>query len=170
MTTLDFVILVLLGGFTLFGLWFGVIHMIGSFVGLILGAYAAGHYYEAFGTWIAGLTGGNVNFWRLASVFIVYVLVNRLVGLLFWLLEKAFNFIAVIPFLKTFNRLLGAGLGLIEGTFVIGLGVWFAARFPFNVGFTDALQASSIARAVLGVGSVLAPLLPEAVRLLKSVI
>ncbi len=170
MTTVDFVILVLLGGFTLFGLWFGVIHMIGSFVALVLGAYAAGHYYEAFAQWIAGLTGGNLNFWRLASVFIVYVLVNRLVGLLFWLAEKIFNFVAVIPFLKSFNRLLGAALGLIEGTFVVGLGVWFAARFPFSPSFTAALQGSPIAHAVLGVGSVLAPLLPAAARLLKSVI
>lgn len=170
MSYVDLAILVLLGGFTLFGLWFGVIHMVGSIVGLVAGAVVSGWYYDPVAHWFAGWLGGSLNFWRFVSVFIVYVLVNRAVGLIFWIIEKIFKFISVIPFLKTFNRLLGAGLGLIEGTFVCGLAVWFAARLPFSASFTAALTASPMAKALVGVGAVLAPLLPQAARALQTVL
>ncbi|OGL73795.1 hypothetical protein A3C96_03830 [Candidatus Uhrbacteria bacterium RIFCSPHIGHO2_02_FULL_60_10] len=170
MSTVDFVILVLLGGFVLSGLWFGLIHMIGSIVGLFAGAFVASRFYEPAAQVLVPFLGGNLNLARLVGFFLVFVLATRLCGLGFWLLEKAYNFFAVIPGMKLMNRFLGAIFGLIEGTFVIGLAVFFASRFPYSEAFTTALQGSALARPVLAVGSLLAPLLPAALKAAQTVL
>jgi uncharacterized membrane protein required for colicin V production len=106
---------------------------------------------------------------NLLAFFGLFILVNRLVGFLFYIIEKIFGLIAILPFLKTFNRLLGAALGLVEGTLVIGLAIYFAGRFPFSSWFETMLTGSLLARPFNTVGSVLAPLLPDAVRALRTI-
>lgn len=170
MNVLDIVLLVILAGFILSGFFAGIIHMIGSLVGLLVGAWAAGHYYGVLAGWIAPLVGGNANLASIIAFFVVFVVVNRLFGLVVFIVDKIFKIIAIIPFLKTFNRLLGAGLGLIEGTLVLGLAVYFASRFSFAAAFEAALRGSEIAKALYNIGLILAPLLPEAVRAIKSVL
>ncbi|MEY4745348.1 MAG: hypothetical protein RL272_1293 [Candidatus Parcubacteria bacterium] len=168
MNIVDVSLLVALGGFILYGFWFGIIHMVGSLLGVLVGAIAAGRLYVPAAHWIAPYVGGNDNLAKVIGFFVIFVLVNKLVGLAFWVVEKIFKFISVIPFLKTFNRLLGAALGLLEGTLVLGLAVYFASRFPIGAEFDALLGASSIAHALLPVGSILAPLLPLAVRAAQS--
>jgi len=169
MNVVDISLLVLLGGFVLYGLWFGIIHMIGSLVGVIFGAIAAGRLYAPVGEWLTPLIGGNANLGKIIAFFLVFIVVTKLVGLIFWIVEKIYKFIAVIPFMKSFNRLLGAAFGLIEGTLVLGLGVYFASRFPVSAVSEMWLRDSAVANALLPVGKILAPLLPLAVRALQSV-
>ena len=45
MSTFDIVLLVIIGGFGLFGLWFGIVHTLGSLLGTALGIFLASHYY-----------------------------------------------------------------------------------------------------------------------------
>ncbi len=168
MNIIDISLLVLLGGFVLYGFWFGIIHLIGSIVGLIVGAIVSGRMYGPVGAWLTPYVGGNANLGRVIAFFLVFVLVSKLVGLLFWIVEKIFKFISIIPFMKTFNRLLGAAFGLLEGTLALGLAVYFASRFPISEATEAALQGSKVAHALLPVGSILAPLLPLAVRAAQS--
>lgn len=170
MNVVDITLLVLLGGFVLAGFWFGIIHMVGSLIGLIAGALIAGWFYAPFTGLLTGYVGGNQNLAKIIAFVILFILTTRLVGLAFWTIEKIFRFISIIPLLKTFNRLLGAALGLLEGTLTIGLGVYFAARFPATAAFEMLLRDSSMARAFAAVGALLAPLLPAAVRAVRSVI
>jgi uncharacterized membrane protein required for colicin V production len=170
MNVVDISILVALGGFVLAGFWFGAIHMVGSVVGVIVGAVVAGQFHGALAGAISGLVGGNENLAKLIAFAILFILATRIVGLAFWVIEKIFKFIAIIPFLKTFNRLVGAALGLIEGTLAIGLVVWFAAHYPATAAFGDLLATSSVAKGFYPVGALLSPLLPLAVRAAQSVI
>lgn len=170
MTIIDISLLVLLGGFILAGFWFGVIHMIGSLLGLVFGALIAGRYYAGAASWAAPFLGGNTNLAGILMFFLIFVLVNRLVGVLFLVVDKVFKIVAIIPFLKTFNRLLGALFGLIEGTLVLGLAVYFAGRLPVNASFELALRASQVAKALNVIGTLLAPLLPKALQALQSVL
>jgi membrane protein required for colicin V production len=170
MNTADLVLLVVLGGFILSGFWFGIIHMIGSLVGLVVGAWAAGHYFDALARFVAPWMGGNINLARIIAFFFIFVLVNRLFGIIVFLAEKVFKIIAIIPFLKTFNRLLGAAFGLIEGTLVLGLAVFFASRYTFTAAFAATLHGSQLAKSLNTVGAILAPLLPQAVRAIQSAI
>lgn len=170
MNTVDLVLLIVLGGFIVSGFWFGIIHMVGSLVGLVVGAWAAGHYFQALANMVTPWLGGNANLARILAFFFIFVLVNRLFGVIVWLAEKVFKIIAIIPFLKTFNRLLGAIFGLIEGTLVLGLAVFFSSRFAFTAAFAAALQGSQLAKSLYAVGAILAPLLPQAVRAIQSAI
>lgn len=169
MTIVDVILLTALGGFVLAGLWFGVIHMIGSVVGLVLGAFVAGRFYGQVAEWLTPLAGGNVNLAKVIAFFLLFVLVTRLVGLLFHVIEKIFRIVAIIPFLKTFNRLLGAAFGLIEGTLALGLLIHFAGKFPISSAFGAMLGDSQTARALNAVGKLLAPLLPKAVQAIRSI-
>lgn len=170
MSTVDIALIVLLGGFVLTGFWFGIVHMVGSIAGLALGAILAGKYYDVVANAIAPYLGNNANLGRVIGFFLVFVIINRLFGFLLHLLDKAIDFFAVIPFFKTFNRLLGAALGFIEGTLVLGLAVYFASRFSWSPAFAQQLQTSSLARAFVTVGAILIPLLPQALRALQSVL
>ncbi|MFH2062625.1 MAG: CvpA family protein [bacterium] len=170
MNVVDLVLLIVLGGFMLYGLWFGIIHMVGSLAGFVVGAFVAGRLYGQVGEVILPLTGGNRNLADVIAFFALFILLTRLVGLVFNLLEKVFNVVAVLPFLKTFNRLLGAIFGLLEGALVLGLAVYFAARFPITPAFVTALADSTLAGGLNLVGLALSPLLPQAVQALDSVL
>ncbi len=170
MNVVDIVLLVVLASFILSGFWFGIIHMVGSLVGLLVGAWAAGHYYDVLAQWGAPWINGNVNLARVIAFFVIFIVVNHLFGIIVSIAEKIFKIIAVIPFLKTFNRLLGAAFGLIEGTLVLGLAVFFASRFPFTAAFEAALRGSELAKALYNVGLILSPLLPQTVRVIQSVL
>lgn len=168
MNVVDITLLVLLGGFALYGLWFGIIHMIGSVVGVIVGALVAGRAYVPVAEWLRPHISSE-NLAKIVAFFLVFVVVNKLVGIVFWFIEKIYKFVAVIPFMKTFNRLLGAAFGLLEGTLVLGLMVYFASRFPVSARSEIWLHDSVVANALLPIGKILAPLLPLAVRALRSV-
>ena len=170
MNIVDMSLLVALGGFILYGFWFGIIHMVGALLGVVVGAIAAGRLYAPVAHWLAPFVGNNANLAKIIGFTIVFILVNKLVSLAFWIVEKIFKFISIIPFLKTFNRLLGAVLGLLEGTLALGLGVYFASRFPATASFEMLLRGSQMAHAFAAVGAILAPLLPAAVRAVQSVI
>src|SRR5690606_32344673 len=103
------------------GFWFGLIHMVGSFVSIVVAAVISGNYFEFVAEKLSFLFGGRDNLGRVVTFILLFLLVTRLVGFVFWLINKLFNLIAVLPFLKTFNRLGGALLGLIEGVVLMSL-------------------------------------------------
>lgn len=170
MNTVDIALLVILAAFILAGFWLGIIHMIGSFLGVFVGIWAAGHYYGQMAALLQACGLDNANLAKALGFVITFILVNRLFGLVVFIIDKTFKFIAIIPFLKTFNRLLGAALGLVEGTVVLALGVWFVGRFPFSNALIPRLQDSELAGALNAVGGILTWLLPEALRAMRSVI
>lgn len=170
MTLIDLTLLVILGGFVLAGFWFGLIHMAGTLVGLIVGPILAGRFYLPFAAWLDTFVDWNENLLRVIAFILLFTIVNRAIGLVVLFAEKAYKIIAVIPFMTTFNRLLGAALGLIEGVFVLGLAVYVMARYPFTAEFGAKLAASAFAVTLNTIGSILAPLLPAALRALQSVI
>jgi uncharacterized membrane protein required for colicin V production len=169
MTILDLILGLLVLAFVLAGLWFGLIHSLGAVVGTIVGVMVAGHYAVPWGAAAKGFFLGNENLARVVIFFVVMVLVNRLIGVVFWVIEKIFKFIAVIPFMKTFEKLLGGVLGFVEGVIVVGGALYVAARFPVSAGFASALAASKFGLWLVQVFGLFAPLLPDIIKNIKSV-
>ncbi|MFA5359094.1 MAG: CvpA family protein [Patescibacteria group bacterium] len=169
MAIFDLVLLILLGGFVLFGLWFGFIHALGSLVGIAAGAFIAGHYYLGLASW-GSFIWGDGDLGKVISFVIILIFVNRLVGLVFYFFDRMFEFVTFIPFLSGINRLAGGLLGFLEGAFTLGLVLFFIARYPINEWLTLQLQNSSITPWFVTMAKFLAPLLPELLRQLKSVI
>lgn len=170
LSILDLILLLILFLFIAFGFAMGLVQTIGAILGVIVGAWAAGLFYEPFGVWLEPILLGNTALARIVAFIIIFVLINRLVGLLFWIINKIFKLFTIIPFTKSLNRLLGALLGFVEGTLVLGLILYFVSRFAFTDWIIDVLVASKVAMWLVWVASILAPLLPELLRQIKSVI
>jgi uncharacterized membrane protein required for colicin V production len=169
MTIFDVILLIILGGFVMFGLWFGLIHTLGAIIGTFAGAFFAGLWYDGLGAWLESIFG-HPNLMRIFAFIFIFILANRLIGFAFYVLDKIFNFMTIIPFLKTINRLLGGILGFFEGVLVVGLSLFIIARFPLSDWFTTVLQASTVAPWFIGISKILQLMLPELLKQIQSVI
>jgi len=120
MNWLDIVIAVILVVSVIAGLRAGLIRMVVSLAGILLGVFLAGRYYQALGerlTFISSDKGASI-----AAYVLILVLVIVVAGLIAWLLSKAISAIA----LGWLNRVGGAVLGLFSTAVFIGavLAVW----------------------------------------------
>lgn len=170
MTPLDIGLLTALGLFVLAGLWFGVVHMLGALIGAVVGAILAGRWYVGLAALIVPWIGGNQNLANIIAFVFLFLLITRLFGVLMWAVEKLFKIITIIPFVKTFDRLLGMALGLVEGLFFLGMAVHFSSKFPYSFGFTAMMEDSIVAQTLNIVGKIFSILLPAAVRHVTSVL
>ena len=168
---IDVILVALLGFFIAYGLFYGLIRTFGIFAGVILGAIIASRTYLLVAGWIEPVFFGYNNLGKVLTFLILFTLINRLVGFLFYLLDKAFNIISIIPFLKTFNRLGGAVMGFVTGSLALGLMIYVTSRYSFLTHwFGQLLTDSQIAPFMLKVNNLLLPLLPEFLKKLQSLI
>lgn len=177
MSTFDIVLLVLVGVFAVNGLFKGLIKLLGNIAGLIVGAYVASHFYLNFYAWFStwgwlkNWANDHENFAKILAFIILFALVTRLTAFLFLIIEKIFNFIAVIPGSKYINNLLGAALGLLEGSLSVGLIIYVISRYTLVSNFFGAQLADSVvAPLLLKVVNIILPVLPEALKALKAII
>ncbi len=170
MSLFDIVLLIIIGGFALFGLWFGLVRTLGSLIGSIVGIYVASRYYELFANWVINFTGWSQNYVKTIVFIASFLIITRLVGFVFWLIEKVFSIVTRLPFLHGLDKILGMVLGAIEGVVVVGVSLYFIARFPISAVFMDGLATSKIAPPLVKIASILIPLFPEALRMLRSTV
>lgn len=170
MSIFDIVLICIISGFALFGLWFGLIHTLGSLIGTIFGVYLASHYYLPLAEWLIRVTGWGENVSKVIIFTIAFLIINRLVGFIFWMIDKILSFFTSLPFISAINRLLGLLFGLFEGLLVVGVIFYFIARFPLGDQFMSMFAASKIAPLTVRLASVLWPLLPEAIKALRSTV
>lgn len=161
---LDLILLLILFLFIAFGFVLGLIQTIGSLVGLVVGAWLAGLYYQPFAGWIQTLLPGHGGLANIIAFMLIFTIVNRLVGLLFYVLNKIFNIISIIPFTKSINRLLGALLGCLEGSLFIGISLLFIGHYSFSQWFSGILSASPLAGWFMSMAGFITPLLPATLR------
>lgn len=129
MPIIDLVLLFIWAGFVFYGLFFGLIRTLGSLLAVVAGAWAASLFYlnlfNVIQSWFFGLD----NLGKIVCFIIVFTLANRIIGLVFSILDKAFNIFSIIPFLKTINRIGGAILGFFEGALVLGILVYLGVEY-----------------------------------------
>ncbi len=164
----DVTLLTIIAGFGLFGLWFGLIHTIGSLIGTLLGAFLAGRYYEPMADWLAGVTGWEGNVPEVVMFIVAFIVINRLVGFAFWIIDRMFKVVTILPFMNSLNRILGAIAGVFEGVITLGLILYFIERFPLSEKVMEMMATSVVSPILVTVAGVLLPLLPEALKALQS--
>jgi hypothetical protein len=99
------------------------------------------------------------------------IVVNRLVSLLFSLIQKVYDILSIIPFLKTINKFAGGILGLTKGTLSLGSIIYVTSRYSIvNTFLGDQLTSSRVAPLLNRAIGIITPLFPEALRILKSLI
>ncbi len=113
------------------------------------GAYFAGKYAGYFGdaAWI-----------KFTSFAMIFLLANRLTALVFYLLDKFFNFVAIIPGLKSINRLAGGLAGLAEGVIILSILLYVAQRLDFMPFVKEAFAQSQFAAPLANIGQIFLPL------------
>jgi uncharacterized membrane protein required for colicin V production len=164
---IDLVLVLIVGMFVFFGLFFGLIHTLGSVVGTILGVVLGTRLidpvFDKFGFLFGGGGAGKV-----ILFIILFLLISRLVGLGFWMIEKVFGLLAWFPFASTINRLLGGLLGFVEGVLVVGVCLFFAMQYLPDTAVKAGLEASFIAKYLLALAAAIQVLFPEGVRITMS--
>lgn len=148
--------------FTSFGWMAGAIHAVGSVVGTVAGAYVATHYNNSITEWLLTQVNFPVGTAHVLVFFSTFFVVNRLVGMVFWMLDKSLNIMRSIPFLNSINHFLGGLAGFLEGALVLGLGIAYLSAFPFGEGMKHFFEGSTVAPWLVDMAAVLFPLLPEA--------
>jgi len=169
MTIFDLILILIIFGFVWFGFWYGLIYEVGGILGIIFGVLLASRWYNVLAEKILFLFGGNINLARIICFLVLFVIIWRLIHLLFKLLDRIVNFLTFIPFLKTINRLGGAILGFFEGAFILGLILFFISRFPVGK-IADWIANSDFARLLIRIAKILWPLLPLTLKQVKSII
>ncbi len=170
MTLVDIVLLIIIGGFAMFGFWFGLIHTLGSLLGTAVGAFFATRWYEPMVEWIVDITGWSENVSAVLSFVITFVVINRLVGFLFSMGERFFKRFTSLPFIVSIDRFLGLLLGIFEGLVTLGIIFLFIDKFPINETLIDLLGASKVLPHTINAADILLPLIPEGIKELESTI
>ncbi|OJI07879.1 hypothetical protein BK004_00355 [bacterium CG10_46_32] len=172
MLLIDYILLGMVGWSTFWGFKKGLIQSVGGLVGLIGAVVLASRYYEPVAEWIAPIIGfeHNLNLARMIAFVALLIAVNYIVSFIVSLVERLYSSIAVLPFMQFGNRLLGAALGLLQSSILIGLVLYFAARFPFG-GIVEAFfTGSRVAPILLHIAGIVQPLLPDAIKQIQSLI
>ena len=167
----DTILLIILAGFVFYGLFFGLIRAVGSLAGVIAGAWLASIFYVDAFELAENLFFGHDTLGKVVTFIVLFTIINRLVCFAFSILDKTYNIISIIPFLKTINRLGGAVFGFLEGGIVVGLVLYITAN-NFLVGglISKLLEGSKVAPFLVGFIDALKPLLPGMLDKLKPLI
>ncbi len=171
MTIFDAILLIIWAGFVFYGFFYGLIRYIGLFFGVIIGIFVAIRTYTLLFDYIELIFIGFTGVGHVVSFIIVFGLVNNVVLFGFIVLDKIFKLVSIIPFLKTFNRLGGALLGLFLGASVLGVILYVSSRH-FIVGqlFGDVIYNSQIAPILIKFSAIYTPLFPEAIEMMRTII
>jgi len=129
MTIFDTVLLLFWAGFVFYGLFFGLIRVVGSIAGVIVGAIGTYYFYLDFYNLIKAWFFGLDNIGKIVSAILLFGIINKVVGLIFAIVDKTYNIISILPFLKSINRIGGAILGLLQGGLVLGLLLYILSRY-----------------------------------------
>lgn len=170
MSTFDIILIVILAGFGLFGLWFGLVHTLGSLLGTALGVYLSVRFYAGVAQWLIDVTGWSENVCKVVVFIAMFFIISRLMGLAFWLVERILRVFIGLPFIRSIDRLLGLIFGLLEGGVALGFIFYFIARFPVGDWFMGMVSRSMVVPYVAKLANIVMPLVPEAVRILKSTV
>jgi len=169
LTLFDVVLLVALGGFVMFGAWFGLFHTLGSLFGTVAGTFFGGIGISIVGPLMHAIFGDS-QWVDVITFMVIFAVFSRLVGFGFYVLDKSFSIMTKLPFLSSADRILGAVVGFFEGILVIGMILYVASKYDLGYSATYALQSSTVAPWFVNVSWILQPLLPRAINELRSII
>ena len=166
MSVFDIVLLGIILSFGLFGLWFGLISTMGALVGTVLGVFFASRIYVFPADWLVSITHWSGNFPKVATFIICFLIINRLVGLGFHILDKMLFRITSLPYINGLNKILGFIFGIFEGILVTGVIFYVIDRYPLWQSFMDQAAASKVVTVCEGIASFLWPLLPAVMKIM----
>ena len=169
-TIVDLILIVAVIVFVLIGFFMGLIQAVGAIIGVVLGAWLAGQNYLTLADWLKPYLFNNVTITKIVAFMLIFAIVNRLVALIFWIVNKIFKIASFIPFLGSINRLAGAILGLVEGVLIVGLSIYVIAKFSADITWlVNPINSSKVAHFLVYLTGFLASLLPDTISTISSI-
>jgi len=165
MITLDFILLGIIIIWAILGFRRGFLSTLGSLVGIILAILIASRFYPIVGDWFGGTNVSNI-----VAFVMLFGIITKLISIVFWILGKVFEVITVLPFISSFDKILGLVLGFAQGIFMLSAILYFFSKYPLNDWLTNQMGHSIVSATLLKMAVILIPLFPEAIKKLKSVI
>ena len=154
----DIILLVILAYFVYRGARAGFIMTIAWFIGIVGGAWVAGHYYSNLAQIIIERIGVSVMTAIVVSFIVLYIAANIVISIIARIITMVFR---LIPLATTTNRLIGAFVGLLEGALFIGLILWVMSLFPIQTAWAKSLDQSQVAKYFIATSKYVQPLLPK---------
>lgn len=151
MNLLDIVILVLLAGFVLKGLWRGLLRELCSLCGLFGGVFLALSYHAP----LAELLMENVDWPAQLCVVIAFVALLLLTVIFFGLLGFLLSRFIKLLFLGGFNRVAGGLFGLVQGALLLTLVLYGLSLSPLPPPFKGYFQKSQLTPPLVRFGDTL---------------
>ncbi|MFA6485873.1 MAG: CvpA family protein [Candidatus Magasanikbacteria bacterium] len=170
MSYFDIALIVIIAGFGFYGLWRGIVYVLISLAGLVASLYLAVRYYDVGAAWLMSITGWQANFSKVIIFVISFIVINRLVVLIFWFINKALTAITHLPIIRGLDRLAGFLFGVVEGALTLGVIFYFIARFPLGESFMGWMSSSIIVPHTVTMAGVFLPLIPDALKTIRSTI
>ncbi len=166
MTLFDLILFLIVFGFVWFGFSNGFVQAVGGIISLVIALFIASRWYDLIAVRILPFIGDNMNLARILGFIAVFVVARVLMFLLVKVLDKVFS----LPVLNVFNKIGGAVFGLLEGALAVGILLYLSTKFPLGSKWATLLKTSSIAPSLIGFGKTLTPLIPEALKEIKSLL
>ncbi len=155
MTNVDLVIIVVVGLFTIFGMYWGIIRQVLAVVGLVVGLMLAGQYGSEVAVWLGSfITDPNL------AQSVGFILVLLTVSSVSSLIASLLHSLAGLVFLGWLDHLLGGILGLVQGVLAVAAVLIVLVVFPVDP-YSGWLRSSLLAGWVLRLGEPLTLLLPD---------
>ncbi|HTW96348.1 MAG TPA: CvpA family protein [Candidatus Methylomirabilis sp.] len=171
MNGLDLVLIIILAIWTWRGLSTGLIKAVGAFLGIVAGAFLASHFYLALFAVSQSWFGGYDNIGKVLCFVFIFIVTSWAVHFLFLLIDKTYNLLAIIPFLKSINRLAGGILALLVASLVLGLLLYVTAKYvPAGSMVGDWLTQSKVTPILLAIAQIFLPVLAGGLKDIKSLI
>ena len=164
MIILDWVIIIIIIAFAAAGFFAGFIYEIGSFIGIIVGVWLAG----IFSPGLAESLGGGALWAHVLWFVILFIVISKLISAVFWVINKVFRLVAIIPGLKFFNRAGGAIFGILEGAFYLGIIAYVIKASGVSDLMYTWINESVLAGPLFAFGKLLSPLIPEVLKVIIS--
>ena len=169
MTIFDIILLVLLGSFVMYGLWFGTIHTLGSLIGTLVGTLVASWLHAFVAGYLTLILPDSANVYLVTYLLIIFI-ISRLVKFLFSIAGLATSLVTHLPFLSQIDKVIGGALGFVMGIFVLGLGLVVLGNYSLPYLYIEDFQLSRVGTWIITVSSLLIPLLPRSLQEVKTLI
>ncbi len=171
MSLLNIIMLLTVLGFAGAGFSRGFVRTLASLIGMVFAVIVTAQLYVPITAWLLP-DAWTSKFWVQTVAFLILLsIASKLIGLLVGVIGRAFEVIAAIPFVKTFDRLLGITFGLIEGVLVVAALLFAVTILPsIPVELQSAIDASWIASTVLWLFSFLAFFFPGVIERAQDVV
>ena len=159
----DIILALIILGAALYGFAVGFVHAAASLIGFVFSVIVASHTYISVAQWILPEALSGRSSVQVVVFFLILALITSVVNILVRIINRVFDVIAVIPFTKSLNRLLGLTLGALLGVGIVLSVVYIIDLLPsLPSALVAARETSIIARVAAIVVGFLTFMFPRA--------